>query len=83
MDKYKKLRQFILENFETTTSKKDRLHTQDILNILSNNKLLFSTGKTAQVFKSMNIGQHTSDCRINSVSKSGYYYIAYKGKKSC
>ena len=79
MDKYQRLREFIVENFEATTNKKDRLHTEDIMNILSNNKLLFSTSKTAQVFKSMNIGEHRTNCRINSKTKSGYYFIAYTG----
>ncbi len=79
MDKYQKLREFILENFEATNNHRDRLHTQDIMNILSNNKLLFSTGKTAQVFKSMNIGEHKTNCRINSKTKSGYYFLKFKG----
>ena len=78
MEKYQELRKFIIENFEETANKKDRLHTQDILNILSDNHLLFSSSKSAQVFKSMKIGQHTSDCRINSKSKAGYYYLTYK-----
>ncbi len=79
MDKYSELRKFIWENFEETTNKKDRMHTQDILDIFSHNKLLFSTSKSAQVFKSMKLGEHTSDCRINSKSKPGYYYLKYKG----
>ena len=80
MDKYQRLREFISENFETTTNKKDRLHTEEIMNILFTKGLLYSTGKTAQVFKSMKIGEHRSNCRINSMAKAGYYYIAYKGK---
>ncbi len=34
MDKYEEMKSFILENFETTSNKKDRLHTEDIINLL-------------------------------------------------
>jgi len=64
MAKYEDMKKFIRQNFIETTSKKDRLHTCDILDILSDNKFLFSTSKTAQVFKSMNMGIHTNNCSI-------------------
>ncbi len=79
MDKYEGMRRFIMENFETTSNKRDRLHTQDILDILGNNGFLFSTGRTAQVFKSMNIGEHRNNCVINYKAKAGYIYLKYKG----
>ena len=79
MDKYEVLRQFFLKNFETTTNMKDRLHTRDIVNIAQNNKFLFSDGKIAEVFKSLNIGEHRSRCNINRKYQSGYYYVIYKG----
>ncbi len=80
MDKYKAMREFIKENFITTDKDKDRLHTETIINILSNNKHLFSTCKMAQVFKSMNIGKYRECCVINHKRKAGYYNIIYKGK---
>ncbi len=79
MNKYDDMKKFIRENFMQTTNKKDRLHTQDILDILSNKKFLFSTSNTAKVFKSMKLGEHTNNCYINSKSKAGYYYLVYTG----
>ena len=49
--KYDPLRKFILENFERTSNKNDRLHTRDIVNIVYDNKLLsFSDRKIAELF---------------------------------
>ena len=78
-NKYEALRQFILENFETTTNIYDRLHSRDIVNIAYNNKFLFSDCKIAEVFKALNLGEHRSKCNINRKFQSGYYYIIYKG----
>ena len=78
-EKYEELRQFFLKNFETTTNMKDRLHTRDIVNIAQNNKFLFSDGKIAEVFKSLNIGEHRRSCTINCKIQSGYYNVIYKG----
>lgn len=79
-NKYDALRKFILENFETTTNINDRLHTRDIVNIVYDNKLLsYSDRKIAEVFKSLNIGEHRRSCTINRNIQSGYYYLIYKG----
>ncbi len=78
-DKYDELRKFISENFETTTNIHDRLHTRDIINIAYNNKFKFCDVKIAEVFKSMNIGEHRSRCNINKKVQSGYYNVIYKG----
>ncbi len=79
-NKYNALRNFILENFETTTNINDRLHTRDIVNIVYDNKLLsYSDCKIAEVFKSLNIGEHRRSCNINKNIQSGYYYLIYKG----
>jgi hypothetical protein len=78
-EKYGELRQFILENFETTTNRNDRLHTQDIINIAYNNKFSFSDCKIAEVFKSLHIGEHRSRCTINIKVQTGYYFLIYKG----
>ena len=80
MDKYEAMRQFILDNFETTTNINDRLHTKDIIDILANNKFLFSTCKMAEVFKNTNLGTHRSKCNIKSNIKTGYYFLRYKGQ---
>ena len=78
-EKYEGLKQFFSENFETTTNIKDRLHTKDIVNIAYNNKFLFSDVKIAEVFKSMNIGEHRRTCNINKKVQTGYYFVVYKG----
>ncbi len=79
-NKYKAMKEFILRNFSTTTNINDRLHTQDIMNILSSNKFLFSTAKMAQIFKSLNLGEHRKQCNINKKIQSGYYFLEYINK---
>ncbi len=75
-NKYVALRQFILENFETTTNINDRLHTRDVVNIVYDNKLLsFSDCKIDEVFKSMILGEHRSRCNIKRKVQTGYYYL--------
>jgi hypothetical protein len=78
-EKYEELKQFFLQNFETTSNINDRLHTQDIYFIVMNDKFSFSSGKIAEVFKSLNIGEHRRSCNINRKIQSGYYYVIYKG----
>ncbi len=73
MDKDEGMRRFIMENFETTSNKRDRLYTQDILVILGNNGFHFSTGRTAQDFKSINISELKNNCVINYRAKAGLY----------
>jgi hypothetical protein len=80
-EKYDALRKFILENFETTSNINDRLHTRDIVNKVYDNKLLsYSDGKIAEVFKTMNLGEHRRSCNINKKIHSGYYFLIYIGK---
>ena len=76
------LKEFILKYFITTDNKNDRLHTQDIINILNENKFCFSNYKTAQIFKSMNVGEHKYFCIINKKRQAGYYYLKYIKDKS-
>ncbi len=63
--KYDALRKFILENFESTSNINDRLNTRDIVNIAYDNKFTFSDCKIAEVFKSLNLGEHRAKCNIN------------------
>ena len=79
-DKYKAMKEYILKNFSTTQNIHDRLHTQDIINILGNNNFLFSTAKISQNFKSLNLGEHRKQCNINKKIQSGYYYLKYTGE---
>ncbi len=68
-----------IRNFETTTNIQNRLHSRDIVNIAYNNKFLSSDCKIAEVFKSLNLGEHRNKCNINRKVQSGYCYIIYKG----
>ena len=77
-EKYDALRKFILENFETTSNINDRLHTRDIINIAYNNKFLFSDCKIAEVFKTMDLGEHRSKCNINKKIQTGYYFLIHR-----
>ena len=79
-EKYEELRQFFKKNFERTSNITDRLHTRDIVNIAYNNKFLFSDCKIAEVFKTMDLGEHRSKCNINKRIQTGYYYLIYIGK---
>ena len=78
-EKYEPLREFLFINFETTTNRNDRLHTRDIVNIAYDNKMKYSDGKIAEIFKSLGLGEHRSRCNINKKVQSGYYNIRYKG----
>ena len=78
--KYEELEKFISENFSTTTNMNDRLHTRDILDIFNRNKFLFSDSRMAEIFKTMNLGEHRRSCTINRAVKSGYYYLKYNGE---
>ena len=75
-EKYDDLRKFLLENFETTSNKNDRLHTRDIINLAYDNKFLFSDGKIAEVFKTLNLGEYRKQCNINK--KSPYRILLFK-----
>jgi hypothetical protein len=78
-EKYEILRNFFIENFETTSNISDRLHTRDIVNIVYDNKLLaYCDHKIAVVFKTMNLGEHRKQCNINRKVQSGYYFLRYK-----
>ena len=79
-EKYEELRQFFKKNFERTSNITDRLHTRDIVDIAYNNKFLFSDCKIAEVFKTMDLGEHRSKCNINKKIQTGYYYLIYIGK---
>ena len=79
-EKYEPLKDFLFANFETTTNIKDRLHTQDIVDIVCDNEMKYSGHIIAQVFKSMDLGEHKKRCSINKKIHSGYYYIRYKGE---
>ncbi len=86
---YKKLNEEIWEiwwikrlyygELRNTSNIKDRLHTQDIIDIAYNNKFLFIDGKIAEVFKTMNLGEHRKQCNIKKKVQTGCYFLIYKG----
>ena len=80
-DKYEGLKQFISENFSTTTNINDRLHTKDIIDIFNRNKFLLCDTKMAAIFKSMNLGEHRARCNIKRTVKSEYYFLVFNSYK--
>jgi hypothetical protein len=71
---YEELRQIFLKNFERTSNINDRVHTRDIINIAYYNKFLFSDCKIAEVFKTMDLGEHRSECNINKKFKQDIFF---------
>jgi hypothetical protein len=65
----------------STTSNKDRLQTREIVNIAHYNKFLSSDSEIAEMFITLNIGEHRRSCSINKKIQSGYYYLIYELKK--
>ena len=73
--KYDELKKFISENFTVTTNMNDRLHTRDVLVIFNRNKFLFSDSRMAEIFKSMNMGEHRRSCTINREVNLSFKFI--------
>ena len=75
------MKEFITEHFITTDNKDDRLHTKDIIHILYNSNLnkfsICGNYTLVKILKSLKIGQYKKDCVINSISKSGFWFIKY------
>jgi len=79
--RYSALKEFITNHFITTDNKDDRLHTVYIFHMLYNLNLnkfsLFGTYTLVKILKSLKIGQYKSNCMINGISKTGFWFIKY------
>lgn len=68
---------FILQNFKTTTDSKDRLHTEDIKDILNEKGYKIDIREAGRLMNRTGIGKYNDKCNINKVRKGGFEYIKY------
>ena len=73
------IEQFIVENFKTTKSSGDRLHTEEISRILNNNDYKANSILAGRLMNRMGIGKYKNKCNINNKQKAGYDYIKFIG----
>lgn len=71
---------FIINNFITTTDSKDRLHTDDIAEILNENGYKLTVVETGRLINRTQIGKFNKMCNIDKVRKGGFDYIKYNPK---
>jgi len=74
--------QFLLKNFKTTTNENDRLHTDDIYNIVIDNGYKGTKTTIGKIMVRIGIGVNNRNCNINEVKKAGYTNIMYVGDKN-
>ena len=70
---------FIMQNFRTTNDNKDRLHTDDITEILKHNNYKVDKISAGRLVNRMGIGKYNNKCNINNNRKGGYDFIKYIG----
>jgi hypothetical protein len=68
---------FIIRNFRTTTDKKDRLHTKDIVDILYVNGYTVNVIECGRLISRMGIGKYNEKCNVDNIRKKGYDCIKY------
>lgn len=69
---------FIIKNFINTTDNKDRLHIDNICDILNENGYKNSNTEINKLMNRIGIGKYNKMCNIEKVRKGGYDYIKYK-----
>jgi hypothetical protein len=68
--------QFIFKNFRNTDDKNDKIHIEDLREILNNNG--FDVGnKITTLFSKLQIGTHNKNITIDRVKKQGFSNIIY------
>ena len=72
--------QFILANFKNSADSKDRLHIEDITDILIDNEYKINLIEAGRLMNRVGIGKFNKKCNIDKARKSGYDYIKYIGK---
>jgi hypothetical protein len=71
--------QFIIANFKNSTDGKDRLHTEDISNILKDKGYKVDKIEAGRLMNRIGIGKYNKMCKIDKCRKAGYDYIKYIG----
>ena len=74
-----KVEDFIIKNFKNTDDDKDKLHTEDIHEILKDNGYKLSLVETGRMFNSIGIGKFNKNTKIDGNIKRGYVYVKYVG----
>jgi hypothetical protein len=75
----KSVEQFITSNFITTNDKNNKLHIENIRNILLNNG--YEVGnKITTLFRELQLGNYNKNITIDKVKKAGFYKLTYKEK---
>ena len=72
--------QFILANFKNSSDSKDRLHIEDITDILIDNEYKINLIEAGRLMNRVGIGKFNKKCNIDKARKSGYDYIRFIGK---
>ena len=71
--------QFITHNFINSTDGKDRLHTENISNILNIKGYKLSVVETGRLMNRIGIGKYNEKCNIEKCRKKGFDFIKYTG----
>ncbi len=70
---------FIITNFVNSNDSKDRLHTEQIANILDNNGYKIDKIEAGRLINRIGIGKYNKMCNIDKCRKAGYDYIKFVG----
>jgi len=79
IDKTMDIETFLINNYTTTTNKKDRIHTEDITDKLNEEGYKINVADTNKYMNRVNIGVFNSKTSINSKRINGFEYIIYNG----
>ena len=71
--------EFVIKNFITTNNDKDKIHTEKINTILSNNGYKLNLVETGRLINRIGLGKYNKNCNVNSSRKAGFDYIKFIG----
>jgi hypothetical protein len=71
------IEQFITKNFKTTQDDKDRFHTIDLYEILTENEYKLSLVEAGRLFNRMGIGKYFEKVNIDGRIKGGFKYLKF------
>ena len=73
--------QFIINNFKNTSNEMDKLHIQNIRDIINDDG--FDVGnKITTLFRKLQIGTYDKHITINKIRKAGFRKLIYMGSKT-
>ena len=78
-DEKMSIEKFISKNFITTNDNKDRMHTHEIHDILTDNSYKITSIETGRLINRIGIGKYNRLCNKNGEKHGGYDYIKYIG----